>query len=317
MTGSRPEDRALPYVLTPETPGDDAMNDPSRIRALLRHHGAVLLRGFAISGMDGFEYIVRTLSGAPLAYSERSSPRQAIQGDIYTSTDYPPHREIFLHNENSYQSSWPRTLYFYCAQPPDTLGATPLADIRRVHASIDPAVRAEFNSRKWMLVRNFHEGFGLHWRYVFNTKDRLLVKAYCKANHIASEWRSQDGLRTTAIREAIRAHPETGATLWFNHIAFFHHTTLPLEIQNGLLALFDEEDLPSNTFYGDGGIIPDEVVAHLRDCYRAASVRFDWAQDDLLIIDNMLTAHGREPFSGPRRIAVAMASLYPPEGPPS
>jgi hypothetical protein len=31
---------------------------------------------------------------------------------------------------------------------------------------------------------------------------------------------------------------------------------------------------------------------------------------DILMVDNMLVAHGREPFSGPRKILVAMAEPF-------
>ncbi|WP_369077424.1 hypothetical protein [Actinoplanes auranticolor] len=60
-----------------------------------------------------------------------------------------------------------------------------------------------------------------------------------------------------------------------------HVTTLAPDIREGLLELFDEEDLPTNTYYGDGGRIPEDVMDHLRSCYRAATVRFDWRRDDL------------------------------------
>ncbi|MFJ6898789.1 TauD/TfdA family dioxygenase [Streptomyces hokutonensis] len=66
---------------------------------------------------------------------------------------------------------------------------------------------------------------------------------------------------------------------------------------------------PQDPYFGDGGPIPDRTVAHLRDAYRSATTRFDWRRDDVLIVDNMLAAHGREPFTGPRKIAVAMAEL--------
>lgn len=306
MTGITPEARRLPYLIEASQPADVTGGGNRRLRALLAEHGAVLIRGLHMGGVDGFDRFVRTASGAPIAYSERSSPRHVIKGEIYTSTDYPPEEEIFLHNENSYQVSWPRFVYFYCVSPPATLGATPLADIRLVLASIDAEVRQEFASRGWMLMRNFHDGFGVPWSYVFGTEDRSAVEHYCHGSLIEVEWRGQGSLRTRAVRRAIHAHPETGQSVWFNHIAFFHHTTAPPEVADGLLALFGQDDLPTNTFYGDGGRIPDEVISHLRDCYRAASVRFDWQRDDVLIVDNMLAAHGREPFTGPRSIAVAM-----------
>jgi alpha-ketoglutarate-dependent taurine dioxygenase len=311
-----PTDRPdLPYVVSAETVGTAVTEflavDRDKIRRLLHEYGAVLLRGFEIGGVDGFDRLVRVLSGTPLAYAERSSPRSTIKGRIYTSTDYPPTEEIFLHNENSYQASWPMTLFFHCVNPPDTRGATPLADTRRILRSIDPTVREEFTRRGWSVVRNFTDGFGVPWQQAFNTEDRAEVEAYCARNGVTAEWVGRDGLRTTARRKAVHEHPVTGETVWFNHLTFFHVTTLPEEDCAGLREMFDEADLPSNTYYGDGQGVPDDTMAHLRDCYRAAQRRFDWRPDDVLLVDNMLAAHGREPFTGPRQIAVAMAEPWP------
>lgn len=53
----------------------------------LHESGAVLLRGFDVGGVDGFASAVRALSGEPLAYTERSSPRTRA-----TSTPRPTTR---------------------------------------------------------------------------------------------------------------------------------------------------------------------------------------------------------------------------------
>jgi alpha-ketoglutarate-dependent taurine dioxygenase len=305
----------LPFVIENDDPGTGLVarieRDRTKIRQSLVEQGAVLFRGFSTGGVDGLNAVVRALSGEPLAYTERSSPRSTIKGQIYTSTDYPSNEEIFLHNENSYQASWPLTLFFQCLQPPTTQGATPLADIRQVYRSIDPAVREEFARRKWMVRRNFHGSFGVSWEHVFNTSDRNSVEEYCAGHGITCEWLPGGGLRTTAVREPIHKHPVTGESVWFNHATFFHVTTLAKDIREGLQSIFSEQDLPSNTYYGDGGTIPDDVVDHLRSRYRAAWTRFDWQRDDILAVDNMTAAHGREPYTGPRKIAVAMAEPYP------
>lgn len=282
----------------------------ARLRAALVEHGSLLFRGFDVGGVDGLDRVVRALSGSPLTYSEASSPRSKIKGQVYTSTDYPQEEEIFLHNESSYRATWPLTLFFYCVQPPDTQGATPLADVRRVYEEIDPAVRAEFARRKWMLVRNFHEDFGASWQHVYSTGERDEVAAYCAANGIEVEWQPGNGLRTKAVRDAIHYRPGSSVPRWFNHAAFFHVSTLNKELREGLLAMFGEEGLPANSYYGDGGVIPDDVMDHLRAAYRRATVRFDYRHDDVLVVDNMTAAHGREPFTGPRKIAVAMAEPY-------
>jgi alpha-ketoglutarate-dependent taurine dioxygenase len=283
----------------------------SGFRRLLHTNGAVLFRGFAVGGVDGLQRVVKALSGQTLAYTEKSSPRSVIAGNVYTSTDHPATEDIFLHNESSYQVSWPMTLYFHCVEPAESFGATSLADSRRVQAGIDPDVRDEFARRRWMLVRNYHDRFGLSWQETFGTGDRHEVESYCVARGLSLEWQG-DRLRTRAVREAIHQHPATGETVWFNHITFFHHTTLSEDVAEGLLALFGEDRLPANTYYGDGGRIPDDVMDHLRDCYRSETTRFDWERDDLLVVDNMLASHGRERFTGPRRIAVAMAEASSP-----
>lgn len=303
-------ERALPFVVSADTPGTPVAEYLPAARPFIRRqlleHGAVLLRGFDVGGVDGFDGVVRQVSGAPLAYAERSSPRSTIKGQVYTSTDYPPSEEIFLHNENSYQAAWPLTLFFYCVTASETLGATPLADTRRVYAAIDPAVREEFAARGWMVQRNFSDGFGVPWQQAFNTDDRDEVAAYCARNGVVAEW-TPNGLRTRARREAVHRHPVTGETVWFNHLTFFHVTTLGEDMSAALREMYGEDDLPTNTYYGDGKPIPDDVVAHLRACYRAEQRRFDWQRDDVLLVDNMLSAHGREPFTGARKIAVAMA----------
>lgn len=299
----------LPLIIEGEQEriSDRMRSDRLKIREKLTRHGALLFRNFDVGGVDGFDAAVRELSGAPLTYAERSSPRSVIKGNVYTSTDYPAQEEIFLHNENSYQAVWPMVLYFYCVRPPSSQGATPLASTGAIHDAMDPSVREEFARRGWMVVRNYGDELGMSWRSAFNTDSRDEVMSHCRRNGVAAEWIGEDGLRTRAVRQAVHRHPGTDASVWFNHATFFHVTTLPEGVRLGLLEMFGEENLPSNTYYGDGGAIPDEVTAHLRDCYRAASVRFDYREDDLLVVDNMLAAHGREPFTGPRKIAVAMA----------
>lgn len=298
----------LPLVI--EGGGDGLTERVQRCRAeyrdALRIHGALLLRGFDVGGVGGFEEVVRRLSGTPLTYNERSSPRSVIKGYVYTSTDYPPDEEIFLHNENSYQVAWPLVVYFYCIQPPLTMGATPLADIRAVLNEIDPDVRVEFIRRGWMVVRNYHEELGLSWQEAFNTRSRDEVLRYCGRAAIETRW-DGERLRTRAVRTPVHRHPVTGSEVWFNHITAFHVSSLPEAVRLGLLEMFGEENLPSNTYYGDGGVIPGDVLSHLRSCYRSAATRFDYRPDDVLVVDNMLVAHGREPFTGTRKVAVAMA----------
>ncbi len=303
----------LPLVAEPVGAGVDlkvwAAANREMLEARLLEHGGILFRGFDLHGAEDLEAFIHAVSGTALEYRERSSPRTAVKGSIYTSTDYPPSYPIFLHNENSYQKAWPRKIFFFCAQPSAVGGETPIADCRAVLARIPAAVRERFAASQWMYVRNFGDGFGLPWQTVFQTADKEAITAHCRDNGIEVEWKDDDRLRTRAVRPALARHPRTGEMVWFNHATFFHVSTLEPAVREGLLAEFAADDLPANTYYGDGTEIPPETMEQLRAAYRAETVAFPWQRGDLLMLDNMLVAHGRAPYAGTRQILVGMAEL--------
>lgn len=313
LVESRPlfESGTLPLLIRPRISGLDlstwAAGQRDFIGENLVRHGGLLFRDFAVEQAAQLEGFIHAVSGEALEYRERSSPRSTVEGRIYTSTDYPPSYPIFLHNENSYQSVWPLRIFFYCQQPAATGGETPIADCRRVFAAIDPQVRDRFVEKGWMYVRNFGDGFGLDWRTVFQTDDESAVEEHCRKNGIEVEWKSGGRLRTRAVRPAVTAHPKTGEILWFNHATFFHVSTLEPDIREALLADFAEDELPTNTYYGDGSPIAPETVDHLRSLYHRETVRFPWQKGDVLLLDNMMVAHGRAPYSGDRKILVGMS----------
>lgn len=301
----------LPLVIQPAIENVNliawAVENRDLIERKLLAHGALLFRGFPISSPGAFQEFCRTLSGELLEYRERSSPRSKVHGNVYSSTDYPADQAIFLHNEHSYSLTFPLRLYFFCDTPATEGGWTPIADIRRVFRLIDPRVAARFIERKWMYVRNFGDGFGLSWQTVFQTNDKSAVERYCDASGIEVEWKEGNRLRTRQVRDAVTVHPRTGETVWFNHATFFHVSTLATHIRETLLAEFAAEDLPNNSYYGDGSLIEPEVMDHLRAAYEQELVAFAWHKGDILLLDNMLAAHGRAPYAGERRILVAMA----------
>jgi alpha-ketoglutarate-dependent taurine dioxygenase len=307
----------LPLLAEPEGPGVDlvswAGSNRELLEAKLARHGGILFRGFNLRGPEDLESFIEAVAGESLEYRERSTPRTAVKGNIYTSTDYPASQPIFLHNENSYQKEWPTKIFFFCRQQPGEGGETPIADVRQVLSSISPEVRERFARLGWMYVRNFGDGFGLSWQTVFQSTDKAAVERHCQGTGIEVEWKDGDRLRTRAVRAAVARHPKTGELVWFNHATFFHVSTLEPALRDALLSEFADGELPSNTYYGDGSPIEPDVMEHLRAAYRKATVSFPWQKGDLLMLDNMLVAHGRAPFSGSREILVGMAEPVGPE----
>ena len=302
---------ALPALVEPLVSGIDlpawAGAQQEAIERELRRWGGLLFRGFDLPSVGDFERLVTAASGEPIPYEDQSSPRSVLAGRIYTSTEHPPEEEILLHNENSYSHTWPLCIFFYCVTAPGSGGETPLADSRRVYRRIDPRLRRRFEEKGVLYVRNFGSGLGLDWTTAFQTDDPARVEAFCRQAGIACEWREGGRLRTRQVRPAVLEHPVTGERVWFNQTPLFHPASLAPVVRAELERLFPEDELPSAVYYGDGAPIAASAVADIVEAYRQETVSFPWQAGDVLMLDNALVAHGRRPFTGPRRIAVGMA----------
>jgi alpha-ketoglutarate-dependent taurine dioxygenase len=279
------------------------------VRELLRY-GGILFRGFDIDSARQFEEFARCISPDLLDYVERAAPRSQVVNNIYTSTEYPASQCIHLHHEMSYSHNWPTKLFFYCARPAERGGRTPIASDRKVYNLIPPSIKQRFIEKKVMYVRNYGEGVDLPWQETFQTNDRSEVEAYCRKNHTDFEWVSESRLRTRQIRQAVATHPKTLDTVWFNHAHMFHPSSLEPVVMASLLTQFKDGELPRNAFYGDGTRIESSILDEIRGIYQQASVTFPWRQGDILLLDNFLVSHGREPYEGARTILVAMAELF-------
>jgi len=280
------------------------------IKAQLLKYGAILFRGFDGDSATRFEQFARAISPQLIDYSERAAPRKEVGSRIYTSTEYPSDQCIPMHHEMSYSHNWPTKIWFYCQQPAQQRGGTPIASDRAVFKLIARDIKERFVQKKVMYVRNYGEGVDLSWQEAFQTEDRAAVEAYCRKVHTEFEWRGGNRLRTRQVRQAVATHPQTGETVWFNHAHMFHISNVEPAVRNSLLAEFKEDELPRNAFYGDGTPIESSVLEEVREVYRQAAVTFTWQQGDIMMLDNFLVSHGRESFVGPRRILVAMAELY-------
>ena len=308
------EGHSLPLLCTPKVAGINLAEWAGQNRALIEskldQHATILFRGFAVQDIGEFNQCVDAISGGALEYLFRASPRTQItrKHNVYSSTDYPAVEKIFPHNEHSYSPVFPLHPYFYCDLPSPTGGETPFGDTRLILPRIDAEVRDAFVRKGGVLyVRNYGDGMGLPWQTVFQTEDRAEVEAYCAKIGVEPEWKSGNRLRTRQKGPAMVRHPRTGETVWFNHATFFNALTLPDSIRDSLRAEFADDELPQNTFYGDGSPIPEDHIRHLQQIYRDVMVEFPWQKGDVVILDNILTIHARNGYTGPRKILTAMA----------
>ncbi|MET1080991.1 MAG: TauD/TfdA family dioxygenase [Pseudomonas sp.] len=272
----------------------------------LQQVGAVLLRGLPLRSAADFQQAVALLAPRLRGYAGGTSPRRQVVEGVYTSTEYPPHLEIPLHNEMAYSARWPQRLFFFCAQAAAQGGETPVADSRRILARLPPALVEQFERRQLLYVRNLASAESRYnaWTQAFETTDPAQVEATCRDLDIDFQWQPGGGLRIREVRPALRVHPQTGERVWFNQAHLFHASNTPLASQ---VSAHIERGLPMAAYYGDGGRIDNDSLDRVRAVLRAERHLVPWQAGDLLLLDNLLAAHGRMPFEGPRQVLVAMA----------
>ena len=283
-------------------------DNKSLLEKYLIKYDGVLLRNFGIYSVSEFNKVVQIISPNLLDYVYRSTPRTRLGGKIYTATEYPADRTIPLHNENSYTKSWPEKIFFFSGIVAAEGGETPIASSRNVYKKINFSIKEKFEKNGIMYVRNYTPGIDLSWQDVFQTEQREKVNKFCKDNDIQIQWNnSGPELTTRQVCQATIKHSITGEPVWFNQAHLFHISALEESDRFSLIRELGENNIPRNTFYGDGSPIEAEVLEHIRKVYNEEKIKFKWHKSDIMILDNVLTAHAREPFKGKRKVAVAMA----------
>jgi len=102
-------------------------------------------------------------------------------------------------------------------------------------------------------------------------------------------------------------HPVTGQRCWFNQIAFLNERTIDPEVREYMVDLYGEDGLPFTTRFGNGDPVGEDIVELLNETYEAHTKREPWQSGDLLLVDNVRTAHSREPYEGSREVLAGLA----------
>ena len=260
-------EQPLPLIIKPNLEEIDiidwAKNNRAYLEEKLQQHGAILFRGFNFNQVSAFEILSQTI--CPNLFGNYGDlPREGISHKVYGSTPYPADKPILFHNESSHLNSWPQKIWFFCVQPAEKGGETPIIDCRKVYQKLDKDVRENLKKKQLMYVRNYIKDFDVSWQDFFKTDDKKAVENYCQKNQIHWEWLPNDGLRTKKICPAMIEHPITKECVFFNQIKLHHISFLDPDVSQSLLSNFGYEGLPRNVYYGDGSPIEDEIINHIQ-----------------------------------------------------
>jgi alpha-ketoglutarate-dependent taurine dioxygenase len=299
-----------PPVLRTDAQGDAAAwaaEYRDALRAAVVEHGSVLVRGLGLRDADEVGRVFGRLTTGLMTEREAFAPRQPMAGGAYSSTPWPANQPMCMHNELSYALEFPGLLLFACLTAPTSGGVTGVADGPTVLEALPADLVERFEREGWLLVRSFNDEIGASVAEAFGTDDRTAVEEYCRTHAIEFTWQPDGSLQTRQRRSAVVRHPVTGRRSWFNQVAFLNEWTLAEEVREYLVDVYGPDGLPFNTRLGNGDPIGEDVVALLNEVYEAHTLREPWQSGDLLVVDNIRTAHSREPYEGPREVIVGMA----------
>jgi alpha-ketoglutarate-dependent taurine dioxygenase len=277
------------------------------LRALVAEYGSIMVRGLGLRDAGEVGATFRQLAGGLMTEREAFAPRQNYSDGVYSSATWPHNQPMCMHHELSYTLEFPGLMLFACLTAPMDGGVTGVADSPTVLKALPADLTERFERGGWLLTRNYNDEIGASVAEAFGTDNRDAVASYCRANAIDFEWQPDGGLRTRQRRNAVVRHPATGQRCWFNQIAFLNEWTIAPEIREYLVEVYGEEGLPFNTRFGNGDPITEDIVLLLNQVYDAHTAREPWQAGDLMLVDNVRTAHSREPFDGPREVLVGMA----------
>ncbi|WP_225826966.1 TauD/TfdA family dioxygenase [Streptomyces naphthomycinicus] len=299
-----------PPLLRVDPPGDAARwaaEHREALRALVTEHGVLLVRGLGLREPDQVGAVFARLSGGLMTEREAFAPRQAHGPGLYSSTPWPANQPMCMHHELSYPLEVPGLLLFACLTAPEQGGATAVADAEQVLKALPADLARRFEHEGWLLTRTYNDEIGASLTESFGTDDRAEIERYCRANAIDFTWRPDGSLHTEQLRAAVVRHPDTGRPCWFNQIAFLNEWTLAPEVREYLVDEYGADGLPFNTRHGDGTTLGEDDVQRINATYERHTRREPWQDGDLMLVDNIRTAHSREPFTGERQVLVGLA----------
>ena len=307
------EKRVFPLVIEATDADLDAVawatSQRDFIEQHLRKHAGILFRNFGLTTPQEFEAFAEAIQPG-LYGSYGDLPKKEGGRNTYRSTPYPERQMILYHNESSHLERWPRKQLFFCEFPSSVGGATPIVDCREMLRQLPADVVEEFERKGLLYVRTFTRNLDVSWRDFFKTDSKEEVETRLEEAGIEWQWLGDDELQTRTRCPAVVTHPVTGDRVFFNQVQLHHVSCLEPDVKEDLLGMVGQERLPRNVYFGDGSVISDEMMKVVGEAYEACAVRFDWRRGDVVMVDNMLAAHARDPYEGPRKIVVAMGDIY-------
>jgi hypothetical protein len=281
------------------------------VAGLLEHGGALLIRGAGITAAAELAELAAQLGLAAVDQPEPFTLRRDLGHGVWSGSTWPSTSPMCMHHELGWQRRPPDYFLIACLRPAASGGRTGVADGRALLALLPDRLVRRAERHGWRLVRRYASGLiGMPWQQAFPGMDRAAVDAYAAAEGIELEW-EPERLLTRRHRPAVRPTGTGGVPAWSNLLAFCSEWTMDPAVREFLIATGGRSGLPFETAFGDGAALSAADVATIHSAYDQATARVTWRAGDVLLLDNLRTAHSMEPFTGDREMAVLHAAAAP------
>ena len=326
---SEPFPRHPPLWLEPA--GDQLATDLAAMRHwMAAHHddiewtlltfGAIVWRGFPIAASADFGTLMEGFEGFAPGYAGGTSDRKVVTGQVMEATRTPPEVYIPLHQEMSYMPVSPRLLAFYCKRPSPIGGETVICDMRGLLEALPAPLRHKVTEFDIDYVRNMRSEAVDDWRaapvyrhpswqYRFETGEPAEIEALLKQRGADFEWHGDGSLTFWTRVPGITTHPVTGDLLYFNQMnsQVQHRLTIGDERADAIEAAYGATTArPYSVRFSNGDALAEAEFLAIHAEFERRKIAFQWQAGDVMLVENRLTGHGRNPYEGPRDVQVML-----------
>lgn len=294
------------------------------IEALLTLHGGLVFRGFAVRGAEDFSRFVRLFDSFATGYVGGANVRRELAEEVYEASQYAAPLKLPLHQEMAYAQDYPGRAVFFCRKPAERGGETIICDMRQLTRDLPEPLREKLEAGGVSNVRNFtaprtdggEERATEHpdqksWKTGFFTDDRREVEEICGERGMKPVWHEDGSLTVTVEFDAFTPHPVTGERIYRSNIHLDLYSDrelakLPREVREPIQEMFGNQVIKSGIYLGDGTELSDEEIDIFTSLFDRHEVSWLWQPGDIMLLDNLLTAHGRNPYEGTRDVQVGL-----------
>jgi hypothetical protein len=295
-----------------------------RIFEIVDREGALLFRGAGIDGPAGYAAFLTSIGFRHHSYVGGTAPRTDLGRGVYTATDLPPDTTVMIHQEMSYLDDVPDYVSFYSHEPPENGQRTHLiGDMRRLSAQLPDELRRKYHGRRARLRRVLKpEGSDAvvarrekSWQEVLGTGDRREAQAIAERKGWDLTWKDDGSL--IFLQEParfFRPHPVHGE-MWCSQGLHYQPAGRRLvaerdgRMEDALriaTAMAEAPDSLAAMVMEDGSPVPAEDCAAWFHLCSGAQVSYALGRGEMIVLDNMLMAHGRTTFTGTRTMYAAL-----------